>query len=88
MLMSDLIKEMTSCKDLFIESFELLPTGSYEPVKKHHKKRIQKKWTKMYGMKPIYKKKKCKKIDVTLQKIIDFCQDHNFPLPEDINNYM
>ena len=85
MVVNELIQEMMNhAEELAVESVELLPTGEYEPVRKHKKKRIQKKWVKTYGMKPVYKKKKCKKIDVTIPMMIEFCQKYNFPIPSDL----
>ena len=84
MTVNELTQEMLKHPELFTESVELLPTGEYEPARKNKKKRIQKKWNKIYGFKPVYKKKKCKKLEVSLVTIIDFCKEHNYPLPSDL----
>ncbi len=73
---------MQHADEYAISSEEQIPIGT-EPVKKHKKRRIQKKWLKRYGIKPIYETKKCKKIDVTPDLIIEFCQKYRYPLPEE-----
>lgn len=84
MTTNELAQEMMKHPEMFIESIELLPTGEYKPARKHKKKRIQKKWINRYGYVPVYKKKKCKKLDVSLVTIIDFCQKYNYPIPSDL----
>lgn len=57
------------------------------PMKKHKKWRIQKKWLKRFGTKVIYEKKMAKVADITLENVLDFCQEKNLPLPmEFLNN--
>ena len=59
----------------------------YQVQRKHHKKkRINKKWLKRYGVVTKYERKKCKKIDVTYQTIIDFCYENGYPLPDEIRD--
>ena len=50
----------------------------------HKKKRINKKWLKRYGVVPVYETKKCKKIDVTLDLIVEFCSEKGLALPDAI----
>lgn len=84
MTTQELIQEMIKCSDeLAVESVEWVPTGKFEPIRKNKKKRVQKKWAKKYGMKPVFKKKKCKRIDFTVELFIEFCQKHNLPIPSD-----
>lgn len=84
MTTQELIQEMMKHADeLAIDSVELIPTGKFKPVKKHKKKRVQKKWAKVYGVKPVYVEKKCKKIDVTVDMLIEFCKKYNYPMPSD-----
>ncbi len=47
----------------------------------HKKWRVNKKWAKRYGMKVVYKKKMAKVADITLENVIDFCQEKGLPLP-------
>lgn len=85
MTTQELVQEMLKyAEELAVESIELLPTGAVEPARKHKKKRIQKKWIKRYGMKPVFKKRKCKRIDFTADMFIDFCKKYNYPIPSDL----
>lgn len=82
--MEKLIQEIMKHADEYaVESYELIPTGEMTAARTNKKLRIRKKWLKKYGMVPVYVKKKCKKIDVTPQLIIDFCIKNNYPLPDD-----
>lgn len=47
----------------------------------HKKWRVNKKWAKRYGMKMIYEKKMAKVADITLDDVIEFCQEKSIPLP-------
>lgn len=86
MTMEEIVKLLLEHTDEYaVESMERIMIGT-EPVRKHHKKRVQKKWLKRFGVKPIYKTKKCKKIVVTTDLIIDFCKKYNLPLPDEMLN--
>ena len=50
----------------------------------HKKRRINKKWKKRYGEKVVYETKKAKRLDVTVERIIEFCADKGLPLPDEI----
>jgi hypothetical protein len=50
----------------------------------HKKKRINKKYKKLYGSRVIYEKKMAKVIEVTYETIIQFCADNNLPLPDEL----
>ena len=50
----------------------------------HKKKRINKKWLKRYGMKVIYETKKAKVLDVTIERIVEFCSEKGLPLPDEM----
>ena len=53
----------------------------------HKKWRVNKKWLKRYGMKMVYEKKMAKVADITLENVLEFCQEKNLPLPiEFLNN--
>lgn len=47
----------------------------------HKKHRVNKKWAKRYGMKVVYEKKMAKVADITLDNVIEFCQEKGLPLP-------
>jgi len=84
MKMDEIVQElMKHVDDYAIHTVEKIPIG-VEPVKKHHKKRIAKKWAKRYGYKTVYKEKPCKKIEVTIPLIIEFCKKENLPLPDEL----
>lgn len=47
----------------------------------HKKWRVNKKWAQRYGMKMVYEKKMAKVADITLDDVIEFCQEKSIPLP-------
>ena len=47
----------------------------------HKKWRTNKKWAKRYGMTLIYEEKMAKVADITLDNVIEFCQEKELPLP-------
>lgn len=49
----------------------------------HKKWRINKKWKKRYGMKMVYEKKIAKVADITLENVLEFCQEKGLPLPDE-----
>lgn len=67
------------------ESIEPIIEGIH-PRRRHKKKRIAKKWKTRYGMKPKIVYKKCKKVDVGLDLIVDYCAKYGKPLPEELLN--
>lgn len=50
-------------------------------VRTHKKWRVNKKWAQRYGMKIVYEKKFAKVADITLDNVIEFCQEKGLPLP-------
>ena len=50
----------------------------------HKKWRVNKKWAQRYGMKVVYEKKMAKVADITLENVIDFCQEKGIPLPVEL----
>lgn len=52
-------------------------------VRKHKKRRINKKWAKRYGYKIEYVTKKSKVMDVTINNVVEFCIEKQIPLPEE-----
>ena len=82
--MQETINELMKHTDEYaVESVEQIPIGTKQK-RTHHKRRINKKWAKRYGYKIVYSEKKCKKIDVTFDLIIDFCQKYGYPLPDEM----
>lgn len=53
-------------------------------VRTHKKNRINKKWKKRYGMKVIYEKKMARVADITVNDVLEFCQEKGLPLPEEL----
>lgn len=47
----------------------------------HKKWRVNKKWAKRYGMKMVYEKKMARVADITINNVIEFCQEKGLPLP-------
>ena len=47
----------------------------------HKKWRINKKWAKRYGMTLVYEEKMAKVADITIDNVIEFCQEKNIPIP-------
>lgn len=47
----------------------------------HKKGRVNKKWAKRYGVKMVYEKKMAKVADITIDNVIEFCQEKGLPLP-------
>ena len=50
----------------------------------HKQWRINKKWLKRYGEKVIYETKKAKVLDVTVERIVEFCAEKGLPLPSEM----
>lgn len=50
----------------------------------HKKWRTNKKWKKRFGDKVIYEKKKAKVLDVTVERIVEFCAEKGLPLPDEM----
>ncbi len=86
MTMQDIIDLLMQQPDKYaVDSYEWIPVG-IKPARTHKKKRINKKWLKRYGVVTKYERKKCKKIDVTYQTIINFCYENGYPLPDEIRD--
>lgn len=52
----------------------------------HKRWRINKKWKKRFGEKVIYETKKAKVLDVTIERIVEFCAEKGLPLPDEMLN--
>jgi hypothetical protein len=86
MTMQEIAQEMMKEIDRYAVTKEV-DVPKLIPMKKHKKWRIQKKWLKRFGTKVIYEKKMAKVADITLENVLDFCQEKNLPLPmEFLNN--
>lgn len=55
-------------------------------VRTHKNWRINKKWKKRWGEKVVYETKKAKKLDVTIDLIVEFCAEKGLPLPSEMLN--
>lgn len=55
-------------------------------IRKHKKKRINKKWKKRYGTTIILVKKKALVADITVNDVLEFCKEKNLPLPDEFLN--
>ena len=56
------------------------------PIRTHKKRRIRKKWLKRFGTKIIYEKKMAKVADITIENVLQFCQEKNLPIPIEFLN--
>lgn len=80
---------MQELVSLLIEDGRYFTEGETEvpkivQAKTHKKWRINKKWKKKYGDKVVYETKKAKKLDVTVDRIIEFCSEKRLPLPDEL----
>lgn len=50
----------------------------------HKKKRINKKWARRYGTKIVYEKKMARVADITVDNVLEFCQEKGIPLPVEL----
>ena len=85
MTLQEIINEMIKEIDRYI-TFKEVEVPTLAQTRTHRKKRINKKWKQRYGMKVIYKKKMAKVADVTIEDVIEFCREKNFPLPIELLN--
>jgi hypothetical protein len=83
MTITEIAQEMLKEADRYaIVKEEMVP--KIVQTRTHKKKRINKKYKKLYGMKVVYVKKTARVIDVTYETIINFCREKNIPLPEEL----
>ena len=84
MTMQEITAElMKHANEYAVESVEKIPVDTKQK-RAHHKHRVNKKWAKRYGYETIYEEKKCKKIDVTTDLIVEFCFKYGYPLPDEM----
>lgn len=53
-------------------------------ARKHKNWKTNKKWLKRYGYKVIYQTKRAKVLDVTIERVVEFCAEKGLPLPDEI----
>ena len=84
MTMQEITQElMKHANEYAVESVEKIPVGTKQR-RIHSKYRINKKWAKKYGYETVYEEKKCKKIEVTTELIVEFCFKYGYPLPDEM----
>lgn len=84
MTMQEIVNELMKHADEYaVESIEKIPIGTKQR-RTHRKWKTNKKWAKRYGYTTVYEEKKCKKIDVTTDLIVEFCYTHGYPLPDEL----
>jgi hypothetical protein len=84
MTMQEIVNELMKHADEYaVETVEKIPIGTKQR-RTHRKCRTNKKWAKRYGYETIYEEKKCKKIDVTTDLIVEFCYKYGYPLPDEL----
>jgi hypothetical protein len=82
MTMQELVPLLIEDGRYFVEGETQVP--KFVQVRTHKKKRISKKWLKRYGTKVIYETKRAKKLDVTIDLIIEFCSEKGLPIPDEL----
>ena len=84
MTMQELIPLLIEDGRYFTEGETQVP--KFVQARTHKNWRINKKWKKRWGEKVIYETKKAKKLDVTIDLIIEFCSEKGLPLPDEMLN--
>ena len=84
MTLQEVVSLMVEDGRYFVEKDAEIP--KVVQVRTHKKKRINKKWAKRYGYKTIYVTKKAKVMDVTIDKVIEFCYEKQLALPDELLN--
>lgn len=82
MTLQEIAQEMLKEVEKFAVA-KVVEVPVYVQARTHKKRRINKKWLKRYGTKVIYKKKMAKVADITVDNVIEFCQEKGLPLPEE-----
>ena len=86
MTLQEIAQEMMKDINRYAIDKEVTIPDKVVQVRKHKKKRINKKWKKRYGLKVKYKTTKAKVADITIYDVIEFCKEKNLPLPEEFLN--
>ena len=79
--MQELIPMLIEDGRYFVEGETEVP--KFVQARTHKKWRINKKWKKRFGMKMTYERKMAKVADITLENVLEFCQEKGLPLPEE-----
>ena len=80
MTLQEIATEMLKDIDRYAVSKEV-DVPKMVQARTHKKWRVNKKWAKRYGMKVVYEKKMARVADITLDNVIEFCQEKGLPLP-------
>ena len=84
MTLQEIVPLMVEDGRYFVEKDAEIP--KMVQAKTHKNKRINKKWAKRYGYKTIYETKRAKVMDVTIDKVIEFCYEKQLALPDELLN--
>lgn len=82
MTLQEIAQEMIKDVDKYAVKKEV-EVPKIVPMRTHKKHRIQKKWLKRFGTKVVYETKTALVADITIDNVIEFCREHNLPLPEE-----
>lgn len=82
MTLQDIAQEMMKDIDKYTVTKEV-DVPKLVQTRTHKKWRINKKWAKRYGMKVVNEKKMAKVADITIDMVIEFCQEKGLPLPDE-----
>ena len=82
MTLQEIATEMLKEVDRYAVSKEV-DVPKMVQARTHKKWRVNKKWKKRFGMKMVYERKMAKVADITLENVLEFCQEKGFPLPDE-----
>ena len=82
MTLQEIATEMLKDIDRYAVSKEV-DVPKMVQARTHKKWRVNKKWARRYGMKVVYEKKMARVADITLDNVIEFCQEKGLPLPDE-----
>ena len=82
MTLQEVVSLMVEDGRYFVEKDAEIP--KVVQARTHKKKRINKKWAKRYGYKTIYETKRAKVMDVTIDRVIEFCYEKQLALPDEL----
>ena len=82
MTLQEVVSLMVEDGRYFVEKDAEIP--KVVQAKTHKKKRINKKWAKRYGYKTIYETKRAKVMDVTIDRVFEFCYEKQLALPDEL----
>ena len=82
MTLQEIAQEMLQDIDRYAVTKEV-EVPKFVQARTHKNWRINKKWAKRFGMKVVYEKKTARVADITIDNVIEFCQEKGFPLPDE-----